>query len=43
MTIEIDDSGTGEMVGNAFIGLRKVEPNHMIFKRISLETFGKEE
>lgn len=43
MTIEIDDSGTGEMVGNAFIGLRKVEPNHMIFKRIPLETFGKEE
>ena len=27
MTIEIDDSGTGDLLGDAFIGFRRVETN----------------
>ena len=42
MTIEIDDSGTGDLVGNAFIGLRRVETEKIIFKTIPLEMFNEE-
>ena len=41
MTIEIDDSGTGELVGSAFIGFRKVETDQTIFKELPVELFGK--
>jgi len=43
MTIEIDDSGTGELVGSAFIGLRKVETDQIIFKELPVELFGERE
>ena len=41
MTIEIDDSGTGDLLGDAFIGLRRVETDKIIFKTIPVETFNK--
>jgi len=42
MTIEIDDSGTGDLLGDAFIGLRRVETGKIIFKTIPVEMFNKE-
>ena len=39
MTIEIDDSGTGDLLGNAFIGIRRVETDEIIFKTIPVEKF----
>jgi hypothetical protein len=39
MTIEIDDSGTGDLVGDAFIGFRRVETDKIIFKTIPLDMF----
>ncbi len=42
MTIEIDDAGTGDLVGDAFIGLFRKETNHLIFKKVPLEMFNEE-
>ena len=42
MTIEIDDTGTGIMVGPAIIGLRRVETNELVFKEIPVELFNEE-
>ena len=39
MTIEIDDAGTGDLVGNAFIGLLRKETNELIFKTLPVELF----
>ena len=39
MTIEIDDSGTGEIVGNAFIGLHRKETGEIIIKCLPLERY----
>lgn len=33
-TIEIDDSGTGDLVGDAFIGLHEIETGKIIFRGI---------
>lgn len=39
MTIEIDDSGTGDLIGDAFIGLLRKETGEIILKNIPLELF----
>ncbi|MFW9901974.1 MAG: hypothetical protein ACFFDY_11945 [Candidatus Thorarchaeota archaeon] len=39
MTIEIDDSGTGDLVGNAFIGLLRKETGELIFKTLPVTLF----
>ena len=39
MTIEIDDSGTGDLVGNAFIGFLKKGTGEIIFKTLPVELF----
>ncbi|MFW9939213.1 MAG: hypothetical protein ACFFD5_16345, partial [Candidatus Thorarchaeota archaeon] len=39
MTIEIDDAGTGDLVGDAFIGLLRKETDELIFKTLPLELF----
>ncbi|MFX0010355.1 MAG: hypothetical protein ACFE9R_08575 [Candidatus Hermodarchaeota archaeon] len=39
MTIEIDDSGTGDLVGDAFIGLYRKDINKFIFKTLPVELF----
>jgi len=39
LTIEIDDSGTGDLVGDAFIGLLRKETNEIVFKTLSVELF----
>jgi len=39
MTIEIDDSGTGDLVGNAFIGFLRKESGELIFRTLSLDLF----
>ena len=39
MTVEIDDSGTGDLLGDAFIGLRRVETDKIIFKTIPVDLF----
>lgn len=39
MTIEIDDAGTGDLVGDAFIGLLRKETGELIFRTLSLELF----
>ena len=39
MTVEIDDSGTGDLLGDAFIGLRRVETDKIIFKTIPVDMF----
>ena len=39
MTIEIDDAGTGDLVGNAFIGFLRKETGKIIFKTLSVELF----
>jgi len=41
MTIEIDDSGTGDLLGDAFIGFRRIETDKIIFKTIPVEMFNK--
>lgn len=38
-TIEIDDSGTGDIVGDAFIGFHVVETGDIIFRRIPVELY----
>jgi hypothetical protein len=39
MTIEIDDSGTGDLVGDAFIGFYRKDINKMIFKTLPVDLF----
>ena len=39
MTIEIDDAGTGDLVGDAFIGFLRKETGELIFRTLSLEFF----
>ncbi|MFX1456242.1 MAG: hypothetical protein ACFFDB_12785 [Promethearchaeota archaeon] len=39
MTIEIDDAGTGDLVGDAFIGLLRKETGELIFKTLPIELF----
>ena len=39
MTIEIDDSGTGDLVGDAFIGFLRQETGELLFKSLSVEFF----
>ena len=39
MTIEIDDAGTGDLVGDAFIGLLRKETGELIFKTLPVELF----
>jgi hypothetical protein len=39
MTIEIDDAGTGDLVGDAFIGFLRKETGEIIFKRLSVDLF----
>lgn len=42
MTIEIDDSGTGDLIGDAFIGFYKKESGDIIFRTLSQEWFNEE-
>ncbi len=39
MTIEIDDSGTGDLVGNAFIGFLRKKTGELIFRTLPLDLF----
>lgn len=39
MTIEIDDAGTGDLVGDAFIGLLRKETGELVFKVLPVELF----
>jgi hypothetical protein len=39
MTILIDDSGTGDLVGDAFLGFLRKETGEIIFKTLPLELF----
>jgi len=39
MSIEIDDSGTGDLVGDAFIGFYRKNTKHIIFKTLSVDLF----
>ena len=39
LTIEIDDSGTGDLVGDAFIGLLRKETDEIVFKALSVDLF----
>ena len=39
MTVEIDDAGTGDLVGDAFIGLLRKETGEIIFKTLPVELF----
>ena len=39
MTIEIDDSGTGDLVGDAFIGFYRKKPEKTIFKTLPVDLF----
>ncbi|MFX1238776.1 MAG: hypothetical protein ACFFAS_15770 [Promethearchaeota archaeon] len=41
MTVEIDDAGTGDLVGDAFIALHRVETGKIIYRTISVEMFKK--
>jgi hypothetical protein len=40
-TIEIDDSGTGDIIGDAFIGLHDVPTGNIIFRGISVGLYTK--
>lgn len=42
MTIEIDDSGTGDLVGDAFLGFLRQETGELIFRTLKLELFQEE-
>lgn len=42
MTIEIDDSGTGDLIGDAFIGFLRKETKNLIIKTLPLEFFQNE-
>ncbi len=39
MTIEIDDAGTGDLVGDVFIGFLRKETGELIVKTLSLDLF----
>lgn len=39
MTIEIDDAGTGDLVGDAFIGILRKQTGEIIFKTLSVDLF----
>ncbi|MHA2185084.1 MAG: hypothetical protein ACXAAI_08805, partial [Promethearchaeota archaeon] len=39
MTIEIDDAGTGDLVGDAFIGLLRKGSGELIFKTLPVSLF----
>lgn len=39
MTIEIDDAGTGDLVGDAFIGFLRKESGELVFKTLSVDLF----
>lgn len=39
MTIEIDDAGTGDLVGDAFIGFLRKQTGEIIFKTLSVDLF----
>ena len=39
MTIEIDDSGTGDLVGDAFIGFLRKETGELIFRTLPVDLF----
>jgi hypothetical protein len=39
MVIEIDDSGTGDIVGDAFIGFLREETGELLFKTLPVELF----
>jgi hypothetical protein len=39
MTIEIDDAGTGDLVGDAFIGFLRKETGELVFKTLSVDLF----
>lgn len=39
MTIEIDDAGTGDLVGDVFIGLLRKETGELIFKTLPVSLF----
>ncbi|MBD3196511.1 MAG: hypothetical protein GF311_11140 [Candidatus Lokiarchaeota archaeon] len=41
-TIEIDDSGTGDLIGDAFIGFHIVETGKIIFKSVPVGLYNKE-
>jgi len=41
-TIEIDDAGTGDLVGDAFIGFRDTETGKIIFQSIPVGLYNKE-
>ncbi|MBY9007339.1 MAG: hypothetical protein KGD63_11340 [Candidatus Lokiarchaeota archaeon] len=41
-TIEIDDSGTGDLVGDAFIGFHITETGHLLFKAIPVKLYNEE-
>jgi hypothetical protein len=41
-TIEIDDSGTGDLVGDAFIGFHVIETGELIFRGIPVGMYNKE-
>jgi hypothetical protein len=42
MTIEIDDAGTGDLIGDAFIGFHRVETGEIIFRSVHVGLFNKE-
>ncbi|MHA1688321.1 MAG: hypothetical protein ACTSUN_03125 [Promethearchaeota archaeon] len=41
-TIEIDDAGTGDLVGNAFIGFHVIETGEMIFYPVPVSLYDEE-
>ncbi len=41
-TIEIDDAGTGDLVGNAFIGFRDTETGRIIFQSVPVGLYNEE-
>ena len=41
-TIEIDDAGTGDLVGDAFIGFRDTSTGHTIFQSVPVILYNKE-
>jgi hypothetical protein len=43
MSIEIDDSGTGDLVGNAYIGFLRKDTGKIIFRTLSVNLFKNEE
>ncbi len=39
MTIEIDDAGTGDLVGDAFIGFFRKETGELAYRRLDVALF----